>query len=483
MKFGGTSVGSAARMRASAGLAAAEAKKRPVAVVVSAMSKITDLLLDTMRQAEGGNSGAVAANLSALRSRHEDACRDLLPLARQESALAQIRAIIEEFQRIVNGMAMLNDRPPRSVDEGVACGERLSAMLIAEYLTSEGIPAEAVNAWDAVVTDAQFGNASPLMEATRRKAGDLLLPMIDRGVMPVVTGFNGATADGRPTTLGRGGSDFSASILSSVLDAAELWIWTDVDGIMSADPRLVPDAQIMDEITYAEAAELAYNGAKVLHPRTLAPLAEKKIPVWSKNSFAPEKPGTKIVPSIGVHTGARAVASMSNVALVSIEPANAELNAVQAMARALDAVARANVEVLAMTSSSYRQSFCFLVRSDELARAVRAIESALSLEFAHNYLRPIAVDTNVGLLAAVGEGMQGHAGVAGRIFSAISRVQVNIIAISQGSSELTIAVVVRRDGLEKAVRAVHAECGLGVRPPAPVFPHAGGSHAAPARRD
>ena len=484
MKFGGTSVGSAARMRASAALASEHAKTRPVTVVVSAMSKITDLLLDTMRQAEGGNSAAVTANLNTLRARHDEACRELLPESRQPNALAQLHAIIEEFERIVHGMAMLGDRPPRSVDEGVACGERLSALLISEFLTSEGAAAQAVNAWDVVVTDAQFGNASPLMEPTRQKAASVLGPLLERGIMPIVTGFNGATADGRPTTLGRGGSDFSASILSAALDAAELWIWTDVDGIMSADPRLVPDAEIMDEITYAEAAELAYNGAKVLHPRTLAPLAERKIPVWSKNSFAPEKPGTRIVPATkGSGGGARAVASMTHVALISIEPANPELNGVQAMARALDAVSRSNVEVLVVSSSSYRQSFCFLVRSDELSRAVQAIESALALEFAHNYLRPIAVDNNVGLLAAVGEGMQGHPGVAGRIFAAISRVQVNIIAISQGSSELTIAVVVRRDGLEKAVRAVHAECGLGRRPPAPVFPYSGTHQAAPARRE
>jgi bifunctional aspartokinase / homoserine dehydrogenase 1 len=223
------------------------------------------------------------------------------------------------------------------------------------------------------------------------------------------------------------------------------------------------------EITYAEAAELAYAGAKVLHPRTLAPLVEKAIPVWSKNSFAPAKPGTKIVPTIAEATGARAVASMGNVALVAIESASAELNGVQVMARALDAVARVNVEVLLVSSSSYRQNFCFLVRQDELERSVSAIESGLALEFAHGYLKPIAVDREVGLLAAVGEGMQGKPGLAGRIFTAISRVHVNIIAISQGSSELTIAVVVRRDGLEKAVKAVHAECGLGVRPPVPVF--------------
>jgi aspartate kinase len=173
---------------------------------------------------------------------------------------------------------------------------------------------------------------------------------------------------------------------------------------------------------------------------------------------------------MAVPQGARAVASMRNVALVSLEPSSAEMNGVQLMARALDAIARADVEVLVVSSSSYRQNFCLLVREDELERSLHALESTLALELAHHYVRPIQVDRNVGLLAAVGEGMQGKPGLAGRIFTAISRVQVNIIAIAQGSSELTIAVVVRRDGLEKAVKAVHAECGLGMRPPVPVFP-------------
>ena len=470
MKFGGTSVGSAERMRVAARIAAGERKKRPVAVVVSAMSKVTDLLLGTMRHAEAGDRAGIVDNLAALRSRHEEACRELLPEAKQAGVLADVHQLIGEFERIVNGMAMLGERPPRSVDEAVAIGERLSALLVSEHLKAEGTPAEAVNARDLVVTDAVFGNASPLMEPTRVKARAKLLPLLRQGTLPVITGFNGATADGRPTTLGRGGSDFSASILAAALDASELWIWTDVDGIMSADPRLVPDAEVLAEVTYAEAAELAYAGAKVLHPRTLAPLAEKKIPVWSKNSFALEKPGTKIVPAIPVANGARAVTSMANVALVSLEPASPELSGVQVMARALDAVARANVEVLLFSSSSYRQNFCFLVREEELARSVEALESALALELAHHYVHPIHVDRDVGLLAAVGEGMHGKPGLAARIFTAISRERVNVIAIAQGSSELTIAVVVRRDGLERAVRAVHAECGLGQRPPVPVFP-------------
>src|ERR1035438_9668586 len=369
--------------------------------------------------------------------------------------------LIAEFERIVGGMAMLNERPPRSVDEAVAVGERLSALLLSEYLVSQGVPSAAINAWDVLVTDAVFGNASPLMEPTRTKARARVLPLIETGVVPVITGFNGATADGRPTTLGRGGSDFSASILAAALDASELWIWTDVDGIMSADPRLAPDAVVLDEITYAEAAELAYNGAKVLHARTLAPLVEKGIPVWSKNSFAPEKPGTKIVPASSAATGARAVTSMAKVALVSLEPSSPELSGVQIMARSLDALARVNVEVLELSSSGYRGNFCFLVREEELERAEEALEAARALELARGYVRRPHVDANVGLLAVVGEGMQGKPGLAGRVFTAISNVQVNIIAIAQGASELTIAMEIRRDGLEKAVRAVHAACGLG----------------------
>ncbi len=396
MKFGGTSVGSAERMRVAAGLAAAERAKRPVVVVVSAMSKITDLLLGTMRHAEAGDRAGMDANLAALRARHEEACRELLPEPRRSAVLDRVHELIGEFERIVSGMAMLNERPPRSVDEAVAVGERLSALLVVRIPGSQGVPAAAVNAWDVVVTDAVFGNASPLMEPTREKARARVLPLIEAGALPVITGFNGATADGRPTTLGRGGSDFSASILAAALDASELWIWTDVDGIMSADPRLVPDAQVLDEVTYAEAAELAYNGAKVLHPRTLAPLVERKIPVWSKNSFAPEKPGTRIVPAVREAAGARAVTSMANVALVSLEPASPELNGVQVMARALDALARANVEVLIVSSSSYRQNFCFLVRQEELERTVQALESALALELAHGYVDPIRIDRNVG---------------------------------------------------------------------------------------
>ncbi len=464
MKFGGTSMGTAERIVAAAEIVGSAGM--PVVVVVSAMSKVTDLLLETLRRAELGDRQAVQEDIERLRRRHIETARLLLGNAAGHEvllarAISAVQSLVSEFERIAGGIAMLGERPPRSVDEAIAIGERLSSELLAHCLEARGIAAHAINGARLIVTDAVFGNASPHMEATRERCQAQLLPLAKQGIVPVITGFNGATADGRPTTLGRGGSDFSASIIAASLDAEELWIWTDVDGIMTADPRLVSDVAVLDEVTYAEAAELAYNGAKVLHPRTLAPLVEKQIPVWSKNSFAPHKAGTKIVSHFEEPKGARAVTSMANVALISMEPANAVLSGTKLMARALDALALANVEILVFTSSSYRQSFCFLIRRHDVDAALEALESNLSLELAHGYLRPIEVDGNVGLLAVVGEGMRGTPGLAGRVFTAISREEINIIAIAQGSSELTIGIIVKLDHLDRAVRAVHQECELG----------------------
>jgi len=464
MKFGGTSMGSAERIKVAAQICLEQKRKRPVVAVVSAMSKITDLLLDSLRKAEAGDESGLDFNLHKLRERHHEACAELLDSERRSIALTGVDSLLADFRRICHGVRILGERPPKSVDEAIAIGERLSSLMMAEYFESVGVPSRAVSGADVIVTDAVFGGASPIMEETRKAAPSKLGPMFERGEIPVVTGFNGATADGRPTTLGRGGSDFSASILAAALDAAELWIWTDVDGIMSADPRLVPDAHVLDQVTYAEAAELAYNGAKVLHPRTLAPLVERRIPVWSKNSFNVNHPGTRIVPVLETsYPGPRAVTSMRGVALISLEPASAAISGTRMMARALDSLAAANAEVLTFSSSSYRQNFCFLIRHEELDSVMETLEGSFALELAHGYLKPIEVDENVGLLAVVGEGMRGTAGLAGRIFSAISQQNVNIIAIAQGSSEITISIVVHKDGLESAVRAVHAQCGMGAK--------------------
>lgn len=463
MKFGGTSMGTPESIRTVAAICREQSSRRSTVAVVSAMSKVTDLMLETMFHAERGDEAGFSENLRRLRQRHEEACAGLIPEEFQPEVRDRLESLLARFDRIVRGMAMLRERPPRALDEAVSLGESLSATLLAGYLESVGIPAAVVPGSEVIVTDPIHGNATPRMELTAFRAKEGLLPLLTGKIFPVVTGFCGATEDGHITTLGRGGSDFTATILAAGLDASEVWIWTDVDGIMSADPRVVPDAVVLPEITYSEAAELAYNGAKILHPRTLLPIAERNIPLWSKNTFNPSFPGTKIVNRTLNGDGARAVTSSKNVVLISVDPASASVNPNAVMARCLDAVARVNAEVLAFSSSSYRQSFCLLVRRDELADATRSIETALSLELNHGYIRPLDINDDVGLLAIVGEGMKGTPGLAGRIFTAISREMVNIIAISQGASELTIAIVVRREGVEKAAKAVHAECGLGAR--------------------
>jgi bifunctional aspartokinase / homoserine dehydrogenase 1 len=468
MKFGGTSVGSPEAIRRAAELAALASRDWRVVVVSSAMSKVTDLLLDTMARGEAGDAEAVENGLAALEKRHIDAARDLVPTGRQEEVVARVRELMAAYARVARGMLLLGERPARSVDEAVATGERLAVLLLAETMTAAGQPARPVDAGTVVVTDAVFGSASPLMEETAAKANAVLPPLYDAGVVPVVTGFNGTTVDGRATTLGRGGSDFSAAILGAALEADEVWIWTDVDGILTADPRVVRDARLLGEVTYNEAAELAFAGAKVLHPRTLAPLVEKSVPVWIKNSFHPEAPGTRISTHVDDRRGARAITSLAKVTLISIEAVSLSQSGAQLMSRALAAVARAKVEVLLLSRSSFRQNFCMLVRTEELEDAMESLREELALELAHGYVHPIEIDHSVGLLAVVGEGMRGVSGLAGRLFTAISEQGISIIAIAQGSSELTIAIVIRQDDLEKAVRAVHAECRMGEPCPAAV---------------
>jgi len=458
MKFGGTSVGSAERLRDAAQLVADAARSSTPVVISSAMSKVTDALLDAMTSGDESSLDDVCGNLV---DKHVSAAAQLLPADRRQPTNDQIQEIMGRYARVARGMVLLDERPPRSMDEAVSAGERLSCLLLAETLTAAGRPAEVVDGSEIIVTDAQFGSASPLMPETIARTEARLRPLLDRGVIPVVTGFNGATEDGRPTTLGRSGSDFSASIIAAALHAGELWIWTDVDGILTGDPRMIPDAQVLPHVSYNEAAELAFAGAKVLHPRTLQPVVDKEIPVWIKNTLKPGVPGTRISSEVTDVSGVRAITSMPKTTLISIEAVSLSQSGAQLMARALAAVARAKVEVLLLTRSSFRQNFSILIRSDEVDAVLESLREELALELAHDYVHPIQVDHSVGLMTVVGEGMRGASGLAGRLFTAISERAINIIALAQGSSELTISIVVRQDRLEEAVRAVHAECRLG----------------------
>lgn len=461
MKFGGTSVGSPASIARAADLVLEQARDCHVAVVVSAMSQVTNMLLGALDAGAGGDQDALADTLEKLRNKHQAACAELLPPSRQLPVRERMEVIVSEFERLARGMLLLGERPPKAVDAAAPTGERLSSLLLSEVLKAKGMRSESVSGEGLIVTNGVHGAATPLLQETAATSDAVLRPLLSEGAVPVVTGYNGATREGVATTLGRGGSDFSAAILAAALRADELWIWSDVDGILSGDPTIAGDARLLEEVTYNEAAELAYNGAKVLHGKTLAPVAEAGIPVRIKNSFHPERPGTRISAKPGGEPGVRAVTSLADVVLISIEAADLSISGAQLMARALQAAARAKVDVLLLSRSSFRQNFCMLVHAREVEAVLDSLREELALELAHGYLHPIGVDRSVGLLAAVGEGMRGTPGLAGRLFTAISRESVNIIAIAQGSSELTIAIVVNQHDLHTAVSAIHKECGLG----------------------
>lgn len=461
MKFGGTSVGSPESIARAADLVLEQVRDCDVVVVVSAMSQVTNMLLGALDAGSGGSQDVLADTLEKLRAKHQAACSGLLPASRQLLVRERMEAIVDEFERLARGMLLLAERPPKAVDAAAPTGERLSSLLVSEVLKAKGVRSESVSGESLIVTDGVHGAATPLLQETGATADAALSPLLSEGTVPVVTGYNGATREGVATTLGRGGSDFSAAILAAALRADELWIWSDVDGILSGDPTIAGDARLLEDVTYNEAAELAYNGAKVLHAKTLAPVAEAGIPVRIKNSFHPERPGTRISAQPAGEPGVRAVTSLADVVLISIEAADLSISGAQLMARALQAAARAKVDVLLLSRSSFRQNFCMLVHAREVEAVLDSLREELALELAHGYLRPIGVDRSVGLLAAVGEGMRGTPGLAGRLFTAISRESVNIIAIAQGSSELTIAIVVNQHDLHTAVSAIHKECGLG----------------------
>ncbi len=453
MKFGGTSVGSAPRMAAAAEIVRDFSRQRPTVVVASAMSGVTNLLVSSAQIAARGDGAQVEANLAALRKKHSEAATELLEPVARDAYSRVAEAILSELENTLRGVLHLGHCPARAQDLIIGCGERLSTPLLTAALVQLGVRAESVEATRFLVTDENFGEAAPSMAESTPKGRSLFLPMLEKGVVPVVTGFIGATSSGAPTTLGRGGSDYSATIAAACLNAAEVIIWTDVEGIFSADPNLVPEARALVSVTYQEAAELSFYGAKVLHPKTLAPLADRGIPVYIKNSFAPEKAGTLITRN-GEGSGGRAVTSLKGVVLITLE-SRGELSAVQIIGRACTVLGLDDVDVLMLSQASREESFCFAIHSRDRETVLRRLQETFHLELTHGYILQPRVQDGMGVLALVSSGMRGTVGIAERFFGALAGEKINIAAIAQGSSETNISVVVEESTLAAGVRAVH----------------------------
>jgi len=462
MKFGGTSVGDADRIRSAAAIAAEASKERAVVVVVSAMSSVTNTLIAAAGKAATGDEAAAEALTRALQEKHHEAIGHLISdIENRRQLLSEIDALIERAANYCRGCALLGELSPRALDVIAGTGERLTARMTAAVLREMGLRGAALDATDLIVTDEVHGGARPLAGPTRKKTQAALFPMLEAGGIPVVTGYLAATAKGIPTTLGRGGSDYSATILGAALDATEVIIWTDVNGVLTADPRMVPDAATLDEVSYTEAGELAFFGAKVLHPMTLRPVMESAIPVWIRNSFQPQLAGTKITHIVRpAPQGVKAVTATRDVAMIAIAGPGI-IGVPDIAARIFTASASVHANILMISQSSSQDSICFVVQAADAARTEKALRDALYEDVHQHDLEHIKVNRNVAIVAAVGENMAGTPGIAGRVFSTLGKEAINIIAIAQGSSEYNISFLVDSGGMEKAVRALHQAFGLG----------------------
>jgi aspartate kinase len=456
MKFGGTSVGSAERIAQAAQLAVdAASKGHQVVVVTSAMSKVTDTLIAAARKASAGQWDP--AERQQLFDRHTAVADALVGGDGTRHAVVNeaLRQRLDRFEKLCFGLSMVHELTPRLLDAISGTGEMLTAPLLSAAIAARGRPSQPLDATELIVTTDQFGSAEPLMDETRAKTGARLRPAIARGEIPVVTGFIGATLDGVITTLGRGGSDYSASIVGAAIDADEVWIWTDVDGVMTANPSEVPEARTLAEISYSEASELAYYGAKVLHYKTILPAFRQRIPVRILNSFNPAHPGTRVtVEGDPAARGVKAVTSIRGVILVAISGTGMQ-GIPGIAAKTFDEVAAQQANVLMISQASSENNICFVIGAAEAPRVVAALKRALEVELMRGHIEEIAAEQQVAIVAAVGDRMRGTPGIAATVFGALGNAGINVIAISQGSSERNISLVVMERDAAAAVRAIH----------------------------
>lgn len=469
LKFGGTSVGDAEAIERVIEIVRGAAQESNLVVVVSAMAGVTNQLVAASGHSEAGDSTAVAGIFTELRRQHNSAAGALIHSGDERGRLCQkMEQLLQAGERLCEGTILLRELTPRTQDAISSLGERLSVLLVAAALREYGVPSAAIEATDLIVTDSCHGAANPVMDLSRGRSQTRLRPLLHQGVVPVVTGFIGATAEGILTTLGRGGSDYSATILGAALEADEVIIWTDVDGLQTADPRQVPEARTIPHLSYREAAELAYFGAKVLHPKTLRAVMQCGIPLWIRNTFAPGQPGTKITPAGPPSVaGVKALTAIGDVVMIRLGgPGFA--GAENILSRTFKATASACADVLLISQASSQNDLCLIASS----AAAKSAVPALRLEFAHELGREsgehITLHSDVALVTVVGQKMNSVPNIIGRTFSALGRQNISILAMAQSASESTFSFVVARQDMEPALAGIHKEFRLGAFPMNPL---------------
>lgn len=461
MKFGGTSIATGDNIRYVADLVTKNAKNFRVTVVVSALAGVTNKLFVIAEQAIKSNEKHIQKFTKDLLDEHLKVISTAISSKQIQKEVTQTtEKTITELEKVLTGISYVGELTPKSKDYVVSFGERLSVPIICGAIKDHKAETQYFTGKEAgIVTDSNFGEADPLMNFTTHLIHERLSPLLEKGVIPVVTGFIAANQDGIVTTFGRGGSDYTATILGAALDANEVWIWTDVDGILTTDPKIVPSARMLPQLSYKEAAEMAIFGAKAMHPRALEPVIKENIPVRIRSVFHPENPGTLITkePNAKNTEAVKAVAMIKDVAMLNVNGAGM-VGAPGSYAKVFDVLGKNNINVMMISTAASEANISMIIKRGLLGRAISNLEIAL-LERG-GMVSEVSAEDDVAVIAVMGANMKGTLGVASRIFTTVAKKGINIRMIAQGSSELNISFVVKEKDGVAVVRAIHEEFNL-----------------------
>jgi bifunctional aspartokinase / homoserine dehydrogenase 1 len=453
LKFGGSSVANAENINKITAIVKNALEKDKVIVVVSALGGVTDALLHTASLAALGDE-TYLEKLRDIEHRHLEAVKGLVPIAQQSGVLSLVKKNCNEIEDICNGIFLLRELSPRTRDRVASYGELLSSRIVSARFTALNIPNEWKDSRQFVVTDNSFGNATVDFNSTHQKIGEAFASATGLFVVP---GFIASNKEGVTTTLGRGGSDYTAAIIAGLLDVTSLEIWTDVSGMMTADPRLVSNAKVIPQISYQEAMELSHFGAKVIYPPTIQPVMNKNIPVWIKNTFAPTDPGT-VIQNATIKNGSsiRGISSINRIALLSLE-GSGMVGIPGFSKRLFEALAGAGINVILITQGSSEHSICVGIEDGFVAKAKEVVDNAFSYEIETGKVQPLIIEKDLSIVALVGDNMKSHPGTSGKMFGIMGRNGVNVRAIAQGSSERNISAVIAMNDVKKTINILHEE--------------------------
>jgi len=452
MKFGGSSVQDAAHIKKVAEIVLSENRKNNVAVVLSAMKGVTDLLIEAAHLAEQGNSQYHKC-VTEIQNKESITIKNLFETTEQSKALTEeLTVLFQDLENILHGVELIKECSPRSLDFIMSFGERLNCLVFSAYLNKDTIAAQYIDARQYLITNDLYGKALVKL----KKSYTLIQEALKNTTkIPIITGFIASTEEGITTTLGRNGSDYSASLFGAALDVDSVEIWTDVDGVYSADPRKVSSSFVIPEISIEEAMELSYFGAKVIHPYTLLPTVEKEIPIIIKNTMNPEAPGTMIWNKAQRNTNAiTGIASVEDVSLLNIV-GGGMVGVPGVASKVFTALAEADVNVIMISQASSEHSICVVCKSSEAETAKKSLTKALSNYIDDHRILRIDLIEQLEIIAVIGENMNGRPGISGKLFSSLGEAGINVLAIAQGSSERNISFVIHKEDCDKALNTVH----------------------------